>query len=169
MFSSKCEIFALQIDHIYARVYAKGSGVNPRLSLIFYKNVFVSTKDINCFRIHLLINLSSYWNTTELICMQISRNIVNGPKVINRFWWESGLSPASRNHLNAFCRPFVRDACFKIVLRDSSLHERASFCSCKLLRRSDECVLFPCFNAMPDIFAVRKCCVVGLSLYPPIS
>ena len=60
MFSSKCEIFALQIDHIYARVYAKGSGVNPRLSLIFYKNVFVSTKDINCFRIHLLINLSSY-------------------------------------------------------------------------------------------------------------
>jgi len=28
----------------------------------------------------------------------------------------------------------------------------ASFCSCKLLWRSDECVLHPCFNAQPDIF-----------------
>ena len=30
----------------------------------------------------------------------------------------------------------------------------ASFCSGKLLGRSDECVLLPCFNAQPDIFAV---------------
>jgi len=27
-----------------------------------------------------------------------------GLKVIIRFWWESGLSSASRNHLTAFCR-----------------------------------------------------------------
>jgi len=39
--------------------------------------------------------------------MQTSRNIVKGPKVIIRFWWESGLSSASRNHLATFCRPFV--------------------------------------------------------------
>ena len=52
MFSSKCEIFDLQIHHIYARVYAGGVVVNPPLSLVFYKNVFVCANDINCFRIH---------------------------------------------------------------------------------------------------------------------
>ena len=41
----------------------------------------------------------------------------------------------------------------------------ASFCSCKLLWRSDECVLLPCFNAEPDIFAVMNCCVVALSVF----
>jgi len=30
-----------------------------------------------------------------------------GQKEIIRFWWESGLSSASRNHLTTFCRPFV--------------------------------------------------------------
>jgi len=30
-----------------------------------------------------------------------------GQKVIIRFWWKSGLSSASRNHLTTFCRPFV--------------------------------------------------------------
>jgi len=38
----------------------------------------------------------------------------------------------------------------------------ASFCSCKLLGRNDECILLPCFNAQPDIFAVINCCVVAL-------
>jgi len=41
----------------------------------------------------------------------------------------------------------------------------ASFCSCKLLWRSDECVLLPCFNVQPDIFAVMNCCVVAWSLF----
>jgi len=31
-------------------------------------------------------------------------------KVIIRFWWESGLSSASRNDLTTFCRPFVHYA-----------------------------------------------------------
>jgi len=31
-----------------------------------------------------------------------------GQKVTIRFWWESGLSSASRNHLTTFCRPFVQ-------------------------------------------------------------
>jgi len=30
-----------------------------------------------------------------------------GQKVRIRFWWESGLSSVSRNHLTNFCRPFV--------------------------------------------------------------
>jgi len=34
-----------------------------------------------------------------------------GQKVTNRFWWESGLSFASRNHLTIFCRPCVHYAC----------------------------------------------------------
>ena len=41
----------------------------------------------------------------------------------------------------------------------------ASFCRCKLLWRSGECVLLPCFNTQPDIFAVMYCCVVALSLF----
>jgi len=49
-----------------------------------------------------------------------------GPKVIIRFWWESSLSSASRNHLTTFCRPFDHYAC-KIVLHDSSfLYETVS-------------------------------------------
>ena len=38
----------------------------------------------------------------------------------------------------------------------------ASFCSGKLLGRSDDCVLLLCFNAQPDIFPVMNCCVVAL-------
>jgi len=34
-----------------------------------------------------------------------------GQKVTSNFWWESGLSSASRNHLTTFCRPSVRYAC----------------------------------------------------------
>jgi len=34
-----------------------------------------------------------------------------GQKVIIRFWWESGLSSASRNHLTTFCRPLVHYVC----------------------------------------------------------
>ena len=45
----------------------------------------------------------------------------------------------------------------------------ASFCSCKLLWRSDECVSFPYFNAQPDIFAVMNCCVAALSLFSSYS
>jgi len=35
-------------------------------------------------------------------------------KVIIRFWWESGLSSASRNYLATFCRPFVHYACLRL-------------------------------------------------------
>ena len=51
--------------------------------------------------------------------MQIPRNGINlytnfkvqmDQNVIIRFWWESVLSSASRNHLITFCRPFVHYA-----------------------------------------------------------
>jgi len=34
-----------------------------------------------------------------------------------------------------------------------------------MLWHSDECVLLPCFNAQPDIFAVMNYCVVALSVF----
>jgi len=34
-----------------------------------------------------------------------------GQKVTIRFWWDSGLSSASRNHLTTFCSPFDHYAC----------------------------------------------------------
>jgi len=43
-------------------------------------------------------------------------------KVIIRFWWESGLSSASRNHLTTFLQTFRPLRMFKIVFRDSSLY-----------------------------------------------
>jgi len=35
-----------------------------------------------------------------------------------------------------------------------------------MLWHGDECVLLPCLNAQPDIFAVMNCCVVALSVFP---
>jgi len=45
--------------------------------------------------------------------MQISRTGTLGQKVIIRFWWESGLSSATRNHLTTFCTLFVHYACLR--------------------------------------------------------
>jgi len=36
-----------------------------------------------------------------------------GQKVIISFWWESGLSSASRNHLTTFCSSLDHYACFR--------------------------------------------------------
>jgi len=61
-----------------------------------------------------------------------------GQKVIIRFWWESGLSSDSRNHLTTFCKPFVHYACFKVVFRDSSLYPKqlSLFCLLRLISAS---------------------------------
>jgi len=64
-----------------------------------------------------------------------------GQKVIIRFWWESGSSSASRNHITTFCRPFVHCACFKIVSHDSSLSPKKPlhlFCFLRLISASDD-------------------------------
>jgi len=54
-----------------------------------------------------------------------------GQKVVIRFWWESGLSSASRNHLTTFWRRFAHylGLCLKLF-RDSSLcpKQLSSFC-----------------------------------------
>jgi len=63
-----------------------------------------------------------------------------GQKVIIRFWWESGLSCASRNHLTNFCRPFVHYACFKVVFCDNSLYPKqlSLFCLLWLISASPD-------------------------------
>jgi len=57
-----------------------------------------------------------------------------GQNIIIRFWWESGSSSASGNHLTTFCKRFVHYA-FKIVFRDSSLHRKqlSVFCLLRLI------------------------------------
>jgi len=67
-------------------------------------------------------------NTTVWICTQIERCIVNGPKVIIRFWWESGLSSASRKHLTTFCRSFFHYACLRLC--SAIVHFSRSNCLC---------------------------------------
>jgi len=47
---------------------------------------------------------------------------------------------------------FLKPSCAPGSLRQDI--GAGSFCSGKLLWRIDECVLLPCFNVQPDIFAV---------------
>jgi len=66
-----------------------------------------------------------------------------GQKVIIMFWWEFGLSSASKNHLTTFCKPSIHflqtlHGMFKIVFRDSSLYPKplSLFCLLRLIRTS---------------------------------
>jgi len=51
-----------------------------------------------------------------------------GQKVIIRFWWESGLASASRNHLTTFCRPFFHYACLRLC--SAIVHFIGNTCLC---------------------------------------
>jgi len=58
-----------------------------------------------------------------------------GQKVISRFWWEVGLSSASKTHLTTFCKPSIHYAnppSTKIVFRDSSLYPKQLSLFCLL-------------------------------------
>jgi len=56
-----------------------------------------------------------------------------------------------RHHATHILMPAIRrDICAALC-----------FCSCELRWSSTECVLLPCFNALPDIFAVMNCSVSG--------
>jgi len=56
--------------------------------------------------------------------------------------------------------PTGRFLCSTAPIRQDN--SAAPFCHCNFLWRSDEGVLLYCFNAQPDIFAVRNFCVVAL-------
>jgi len=49
-------------------------------------------------------------------------------KVIIRFWWESALSCASRNHLTTFCKLLVHYACLRLC--SAIVHFIGNNCQC---------------------------------------
>jgi len=50
-----------------------------------------------------------------------------GQKVIIMFWWEFGLSSASRNHLTTFCRPSIHYTCSRLCSAIVHLSETIVF------------------------------------------
>jgi len=52
-----------------------------------------------------------------------------------------------------------RYVCFTPLFQCAALY----FCSCELRWPNTECVLLPCFIALPDIFAVMNCSALALS------
>ena len=101
-----------------------GIGVNSPLNLIFYKNFITFARRLIAFAYFLIVNLSTYckYHGTNLHA-NFKEHCKWAKEVIIRFWWEFGLSSASRNHLTTFYRPIFHYMCllFKIVFQDSSL------------------------------------------------
>ena len=117
------------------RVQGRGLGLNPlSLSLIFH-NFITCVKGINCFRILFACSFVDLMQIpkNEFACKL--RNTVNGPKttVLSRFWWESGLSFASRKHFNTFCRPFLHHAWLRL-------------CSAAVHFIRNNCLYFVCYG-----------------------
>jgi len=63
-----------------------------------------------------------------------------GQKVIIKFWWESGLSSASRNHLTNFSDLLSTTHVLQIVFRGSSLYPKqlSLFCPLWLISASPD-------------------------------
>jgi len=59
-----------------------------------------------------------------------------GQKVVIRFWWESGSSSASRNHLTTFCRPFVHCAYLRLCSTIVHFIRNHLFCLLRLISAS---------------------------------
>jgi len=83
-------------------------GLNPPLSLIFYKIFITFARRLSVFAYFLLVNLSTECTYHGInLHANFKDHCKWAKKVIIRFWWKSGLSSPSRNHPTAFCRPFV--------------------------------------------------------------
>ena len=92
----------------------RGWGLNPPLSLIFYKNFITFARRLIVFPYFLLVNLSTQCKYHGInLHANFKEHCKWAKKVTIRFWWESGLSSASRNHLDTFCRLFVHYACLR--------------------------------------------------------
>jgi len=90
----------------------RGVGVNPPpLSLIFKNTLLPAQRRLIVFAHFLFVNLSTKCKYHGMNLHAYFKDTLQmGQKEIIRFWWECGLSSASRNHLNTFCRPFVHYA-----------------------------------------------------------
>ena len=84
------------------------------MSLIFYKNFITFARRLIVFTYFLPVNLSTCCKYHGInLHANFKEHCKWAKKVIIRFWWESGLSSTSRNHLTIFCRPFVHYACLR--------------------------------------------------------
>ena len=90
-------------------------------------------------------NSNTIKNENFLVCFM---RILNSC-VIYKFQTVNHGSPSSQPH--TFWSTAIR--------RD--IRAALYFCSCELPWRSTACVLLPCFNALPDIFAVMNGSVLG--------
>jgi len=91
-----------------------------------------------------------------------------GRKVMIRFWWESGLSSAFRNHLTTFCRHFVHYTCFKTVFRDSLLYPKqlSLFCLLWLISAcADRIGYITNFCSMIELLHQLKTAVVDIEAF----
>ena len=109
-----------------------GVGVKPPLSFLFCKKLLNFAWEVICFR----ILFACYF----VDLMEIPRNkfackfqgtLWTGQRVIIMFWWESGLSSASRNHLTTFCRSFIYYAHLRL-------------CSAMVYSIRNSCLYFVC-------------------------
>ena len=122
-----------------SRAYGKGRrGLKKPCAWCFTKPLLPAHRRLLFSHTFCLLICRINANTTELICMKSSRNmIVNGPKRNNyRFWWESRLSSASRNQVTTFCfRPL---SMFNILFHDSPLYptQLSLFCLLWLISAS---------------------------------
>ena len=131
----------LLLSGIMPRAYAGGrvSGLKPLLELnILHKLYYLRKGDYLFSHTFCLLVCQLNANSTEWICLQISRNIANGPKSNNYFlvgiWVIVCIQKPSHHFLQTF-RPLRM---FKIMFSDSSLHPKqlSSFCLLWLMSAS---------------------------------
>ena len=93
----------------------------------FTKKIYYLRKEDYCFPIHLLVNFSTL---CKYHGMKLHANFKEYCKICHkvtvRFWWETELSSASRNHLTTFFRPFARYA--RLRLCSAIVHFNQNTC-----------------------------------------
>ena len=92
-----------------------GLEVHLPLSFTCNKKFITCAREINCFRILFACQFVDLMQIprNEFAC-KFQGTLQMDRRVIIRFWWESGLSSASRNHLTTFCRLFVHYTCLRL-------------------------------------------------------
>ena len=85
----------------------------PPWAWYFTKTLLPLQRRLIVFAYLLLVNFSMQIPRNKFAC-KFQGTLLMDQKVTTRFWWESGLSSASRNHLTTFCRPFAHYAWLKL-------------------------------------------------------
>jgi len=92
-----------------------GFGVKtPAWAWYLTKTLLPAHTSLIVFAYFLLVNLSPYCKYHGNNLHANFKEQCKWAKKKIRFWWESGLSSASRNHVTTFCRPFVHYACLRL-------------------------------------------------------